>query len=316
MQYLDPNDPKLVLGPDDEASPLYDERVKLPPDPALVANLAAYGAVVPIVARKRGGKLWVVDGRQRLSAAREVNKIFKAKGHEPIRVPIILRHWDDRDATAIGISLNSCRRQDSLLARAKNAGRLAKLGRTHKQIAVVFGVDASTIGTWLQLLELAPEVQAAVDDGRLRVRDALSVAKIIPEKQPAAAKTIETARPTQKALTRAGLPARRPKPTTQVAAALPPPTPPLPAQNGVATTATETGEKGWVDPDEEAFPRVREKAAALQRRRLLALSRWTAAHPDCLSKDAVLILLWIGGQASNGDLVTAFPRAAAFFDEA
>src|SRR5512143_1919662 len=86
---FDPEDLVLVT---DEKSPLYDERVHLPVNEALVMNMlfapdgVPQGVLEPITAVRNPetGKVEVVVGRQRVKAAREANKRLKKRGEEPI----------------------------------------------------------------------------------------------------------------------------------------------------------------------------------------------------------------------------------------
>src|ERR1700743_1127639 len=70
---FDPKDLTIVT---DERSPLYDERVDLPVDEALVDSIVDQGVLEAILVRKNPetGKTEVVNGRQRGRATVEANK--------------------------------------------------------------------------------------------------------------------------------------------------------------------------------------------------------------------------------------------------
>jgi len=87
--FLVPPEKLVVIGLDTEDEPehpLYDARVTLPIDQAMVADVAKFGVVQPIRARRNGDKLEVVVGRQRVRLAREANGIGTG---DPIRVPTV-----------------------------------------------------------------------------------------------------------------------------------------------------------------------------------------------------------------------------------
>ena len=65
-------DPEKLHIVTDERHPLYDPRHALPVDPALVASIAAYGVVEPIIVWRdpETQKTCVVDGRGRRRCAR------------------------------------------------------------------------------------------------------------------------------------------------------------------------------------------------------------------------------------------------------
>jgi len=175
---------------EDETHPLYDPRVHLPLDEAMVLSIMAGGIYEPIVVRKNGehkGKpiVEVVDGKQRVKHAREANRRLKAAGKEAVLVPAVRRRGEDADLFGVMVSANDIRRDDGPLVRARKCARYMAFGRTEQQASVTFGVTVTTIRSWLELLECSKEVQGAVEKGEMPASVAVKLAKLPREEQPA-----------------------------------------------------------------------------------------------------------------------------------
>lgn len=84
--------------------PLYDERIFLPIDEAMVRNIRAFGVIEAINVRKNGPNVEVVDGRQRVRHARIASQRNVEEGLPPILVPC-LSPIKATDVTAIGAAL-------------------------------------------------------------------------------------------------------------------------------------------------------------------------------------------------------------------
>lgn len=89
---FDPEQLKLVT---DESHHLYDPRIHLPIDEAMVKNIMVNGVIEPVIIAKEGQDVIVVDGRQRTKNAIEANKRLTAEGKEPVKVTCIIRRGDD-----------------------------------------------------------------------------------------------------------------------------------------------------------------------------------------------------------------------------
>jgi ParB family chromosome partitioning protein len=194
-------DPESLVIIEDRADPLWDPRADLPVSESLKRNLGRLGAIEPIVARRRGDRTIVIDGRQRVRAARALNRDLRDHGSEPMKLPVVIRMAeDDGEVMEVAISANELRVDDSPLDRARKAARLHKLGRSLSEVAVAFGVSKAAVQSWWRLLELHPDVQQAVSEGRARVGEAVwEIGKLAVDKQPAALHDLEAARPTSKA---------------------------------------------------------------------------------------------------------------------
>jgi len=182
---FDPEDLVLVT---DEKSPLWDERVNLPVNEALVQNMMhapdgiPQGVLEPITAvrNQETGKVEVVVGRQRVKAAREANKRLKKAGLETIRVPAMMRRTNAHGAMGILISENEHRQDDTPIGKAKKAQRYLDLGRDTKEVAVLFGISEGSVKNLLSLLDAPAAVRNAVEAGKISTSDGYKLSKLEP----------------------------------------------------------------------------------------------------------------------------------------
>lgn len=176
----------IGLDTDDKADhPLYDKRVKLPPDTGTVANIKFHGVHTPITVRKNGDYIEVVAGRRRVINAREANVELKTEGKEEVRVPCVLAKGEDADLLGILISENEHRREDTPMARARKLKKLLAMGRTEEEASIVFGVTKQAVKNWVKLLDLTSKVQKAVDNGKLSASAAIELHSLSHEEQEA-----------------------------------------------------------------------------------------------------------------------------------
>ncbi len=183
---FDPDDLVLVT---DEKSPLYDERVNLPVDEKLVLNImhAPDGVPQGVLEPANGmrnpetGKVEIIDGRQRVKAAREANKRLKKAGMEPVWVPVMLKRTNAHGAMGMLISSNEHRQDDTPLGRAKKAQRYLDLGRDESEIAALFGISLASVKNMLSLLDAPAAVRNAVEAGKISTSDGYKLSKLEPE---------------------------------------------------------------------------------------------------------------------------------------
>jgi ParB family chromosome partitioning protein len=189
--WLDPEELVII---DDPKDPLYDARAKLTANDALVRNISHFGVLEPVMVTRRGSSGVVVDGRQRVRAAREANKRLKEAGLELVKVPCILKAGDDAHLFGILCTANEHRLGDTPLEKAKKAARLRDMGRSEEEIAVTFGVSKSavvnwlTVVNWLKMLDLPAAVRKEVEAGHISAAAALKLRDEEPEKAVAAVK--------------------------------------------------------------------------------------------------------------------------------
>jgi ParB family transcriptional regulator, chromosome partitioning protein len=173
------------------SGPLADpDRLNTPVEDRFVQNIKTFGVREPILVRRNGTSektglpiTEVVNGRQRVRAAREANKILKREGGEPIRVPALMVRASDEEAQAIMIFTNEIRKEDSPIVRARRSQKFMALGRSKEETANVFGTSVKTIEQWLELLELNGDVQKAIDTKEVAANVVRPLAKLPREKQ-------------------------------------------------------------------------------------------------------------------------------------
>lgn len=158
----------------DSSHPLWDDRINLPVDERLIRNISVYGVLQPVIVTKMEDLVVVVDGRQRVRAARVIAEQQRRAGEEQIRVPCLVKSGDGSRLVGVGISANEQRQMDTAATKARKAARYLDLGRTEEEAALAFGVSEQTIRNWLAVTTLEPEVQIAIEAGRISATEAVS----------------------------------------------------------------------------------------------------------------------------------------------
>lgn len=172
---LDPDKVVLVTDPD---HPLYDERAKLAPDKRLVQSILDRGVIKPIVVRRNGQYIEVVDGKRRVTAAREANRLLREQMAEPIMVPGIVRGGDDSDLYGVLVAANEFSLGDSIQAKARKAQHLLNLCQDEDRVANAFGVTVQCLHNWQKIMGLDPAVRKAIDEGKLSASAALALSSV------------------------------------------------------------------------------------------------------------------------------------------
>tara|TARA_R110002110_G_scaffold198832_2_gene409419 strand:- start:4647 stop:5534 length:888 start_codon:yes stop_codon:yes gene_type:complete len=174
---------------DDGDHPLYDERIKFKVNEALVRNIKHNGVMMTVLVRRNGPSFEVIDGRQRVRAAREATKRMQAEGlltdDQCILVPCHLRKDDETSLAVAVVSTNELRQEDTPMNRARKALRLQKLGQDYDQIAEAFNVSIQTAKNWLKLFDLTPAIQKAVEFGKISASAAAPLTAFKLEEQDA-----------------------------------------------------------------------------------------------------------------------------------
>lgn len=175
----------------DKAHPLYDARVELPVDRALVDSIKAYGVVQPIVVRKNGETragvpiVEVVEGRQRVKAAEVASGELVAEGKEEVLVPAVPRRGDDADLFGV-MATSFIRRGEGPIEQAKRIVRFMAMGKSEAEAAVAFGISKTSVRLRLAVIEACAEIRNAVAAEKISVDDAAKLARLPRADQPAA----------------------------------------------------------------------------------------------------------------------------------
>ena len=140
----------------------YQPRTRM--DEASLAHLAesirARGVIQPIVVRPVGGDQYeILAGERRWRAARIANLQ---------RIPAVVKDVPDEAALGIGLIENIQREDLSSIEEASGLKRLIEEFKlTHDEVAHAVGRSRAAVTNLLRLLELAPAVQAMLQDGAL-----------------------------------------------------------------------------------------------------------------------------------------------------
>lgn len=166
---------------DDPTHPLHDPRIYIDLLEPFVRNIDAHGVTVPIVIVKLDDLAMVVDGRQRVRAARVVNRRREARGEPLIKVPCVIKRVRDRVALLGSmIGLNECRMEDDFATKLDKLRRVMDVGVTDpEELGTMFGVSGAVIESWLRFDDLAvARVQEAVAQGKLALRAGIEIARL------------------------------------------------------------------------------------------------------------------------------------------
>lgn len=203
-------DPKDILiagldvgGKDD---PLYDERIKLPLDEAMVESIIAIGVREPVVVVVREGEPIVVDGRRRVLHAREANRRLEKLGEPTRDVAVVAEKGTEQAlkiAPLVGEHLNNHRVNDGVIMRAKKAERMIARGYDKADVALALGVTQNTISNYLSFGDLCKEAKDAVDAGKISPSAAAKLATLSKDDQKAKLEELLASTPAGKKVTNA-----------------------------------------------------------------------------------------------------------------
>lgn len=179
----------------DKAHPLYDERIHLPLDEAMVLNIMDQGVLEPIIVWKdpETGLTCVVAGRQRVRHTMEANKRLLKEGKSLLLVPAVIKRGSAFRMAQAMVSENEIRRADTPLGRAKKMADALGRGHDEEDLALMFGVSIPTVRATLSLLDATQAVKDAVESGTVTVTQARQLVSFPPEEQRKKIKEIESA---------------------------------------------------------------------------------------------------------------------------
>jgi ParB family chromosome partitioning protein len=125
----------------------------------LAASIAAHGVLQPILVTETLDGYRLIAGERRLRAA-------QIAGLD--RIPVVVRQADDRDQLELALVENLQRADLNALEAARAYRQLRdEFALTNEEIADRVGKTRPTIANTLRLLDLEPEVQVAIEAGRI-----------------------------------------------------------------------------------------------------------------------------------------------------
>lgn len=128
----------------------------------LSASIRERGVLQPLMVRPLEGEK---DAYEIIAGERRWRASQKAGLHE---VPVLVRHFTDREAMEIGLIENVQRQDLSIIEEAEGYQRLIEeFSHTQEDLARTVGKSRPHISNLLRLLKLPPVVKSMVNDGQL-----------------------------------------------------------------------------------------------------------------------------------------------------
>lgn len=165
---MDPND-LIIIGydtDDNETHELYDERAFYDLDPDFVKNIQYLGITETVTVREVDGKVVVVTGRQRVKAAREINKTNEAMGISTrIKVPVGIHGVFGSDKTTIMSRIyaeNAFRKEDDVVVKARKIARIFRQCNDMDEVAIAVGLTKTTVHNYLKIAEADDSIHSAL----------------------------------------------------------------------------------------------------------------------------------------------------------
>lgn len=150
-------------------------------DQGILASMRVHGVVDTVEATKADGIKWVVDGRRRVVHARIVWDEQEKAGvpeDKRILVPTKFVRGENLFLFLRARVHNSGRREESALARGRDAQFALAKGASEADVAASMSTDVVTIRGYLRLVEADDKVKRAVETGKISSSAAMTIAKL------------------------------------------------------------------------------------------------------------------------------------------
>ena len=149
----------------------------------LADSIATLGLIQPITVRKEvGGKYIIISGERRWRASRLAGRKS---------IPAYVREADDKELHEMALVENIQRQDLNAMEIAISLQRLIdECGVTQETVAQRVGKKRSTIANYLRLMQLAPEVQAALKANLITMGHAKAIAGVELDAQPSIVKKV------------------------------------------------------------------------------------------------------------------------------
>lgn len=188
-------DPDTLVLVTDKTHPLYDPRVEFDPNPELVASVAMMGVLEPVLVRRNGsdtnGKpvMEVIDGRQRVLAARVVNakrRAVRGADFVPVLVPAAVRRSKNDDKAFEEMVGANLRVPTDQVTESNKLARYLDDGHDEADALVVFGLpNKRALRSLLALADCSKRVQKAVACDEVTLTTARALSTLPNEEQDA-----------------------------------------------------------------------------------------------------------------------------------
>lgn len=149
----------------------------------LADSIATLGLIQPITVRREpDGKYIIISGERRWRAS-------KLAGRKTI--PAYIREADDKELHEMALVENIQRQDLNAMEIAISLQRLIdECGVTQETVAQRVGKKRSTVANYLRLMQMCPEVQAALKAGQITMGHAKAIAGAPEESQPSLVKKV------------------------------------------------------------------------------------------------------------------------------
>jgi ParB family chromosome partitioning protein len=136
---------------------------------SLAASIRVHGVLQPVVVRRAGDRYELVVGERRWRASR-------AAGLD--RIPAVVADVDAADRLEVALVENVQRHDLNPIELAFAFRTLSETGATQEEIGRRVGLDRSTVANTVRLLDLPPEYQADVENGRISTGHAKALLQV------------------------------------------------------------------------------------------------------------------------------------------
>ena len=155
-----------------------NSRFALAATDTLEEDILKRGQVHPVICRRFGSEIILTAGYRRHRAIAKINEIPGLLS-EPMKIKVLLRDIDEKEAFLISISENQNRQNISILDAGWQASQLMKkYDMTQKEVAEHYGKNQSWVSRVCKLLTLDPDVREQISSGALSYTDALELLSI------------------------------------------------------------------------------------------------------------------------------------------
>jgi ParB family chromosome partitioning protein len=135
----------------------------------LAGSIRIHGVLQPVVVRRAGDRYELVVGERRWRAAQKAGLD---------RIPAVIAEVDADDRLEVALVENVQRSDLNPIELAIAFRALSDTGATQEEIGRRVGLDRSTVANHLRLLDLAAEIQADIEAGRLSAGHAKALLQV------------------------------------------------------------------------------------------------------------------------------------------
>jgi hypothetical protein len=175
LYYMDPRELHIAGWDDDDRSHWsYNPSAHAPVDERLKRWIAeTEGNFDPVLVVRDGDKVYVKDGRDRTKAMRELAVEAEKAGVDVLFVLCKADRGRDGEHFTHMVAANNCRKVDNPITRAELSMRALKF-MDEEKAADLIGVKPAMMRQLHRLIDLCPELQAAVASGEVGIFKALT----------------------------------------------------------------------------------------------------------------------------------------------